>query len=122
MTLDEFSLPTPKQYVGAYAKLLALKPGIKVEEVSEILHTKERDADGLPKRLSTTKVYLTYNFRKAGIGVERKAEGLYLLLPEGYSVEEYAKRPSTKLEERARLNGRMDIVEMEINSREEVAA
>lgn len=118
MSLADFKLPTSKQYVGAFAKLLALKPGIGVEEVSSILHTKELDGDGLPKRLSTTKVYCTYNFRKAGLGVERKSGGLYLLLPEGYSIDEFKKMPSEKLVERATLNGRDDIVELEMNSRE----
>lgn len=117
MTDEGWQFPRGKTYINAMAKLVALKPGIKPEEVSEIIHSNEHDADGKPVRLSTTTVYPGWNFVNAGFGCERKDGGWHLILPATVTMDQFMAIEATKLIERATLHGRNDIVELEEKER-----
>lgn len=94
-------------FVLAMAKLMAVNPGMTPAEISCVIHG--QDADGNPKRQGTTDVYFTWDLPRKGFGVERKAGGLSVLMPEGRDLLELRKVDSPKLDGLIEARGRADL-------------
>lgn len=94
----------------AMAKLIAIKPGISLDEVSCVIHG--QDSDGKPTRRGTTSVYQTWDLPRKGLGLKREKGGLHLLVPNGHTVKEVASAPSAKLDGLIEARGRDDLAEL----------
>lgn len=101
-------------FVLALAKLIAVKPGISLDEASCVIHG--QDSDGNPTRRGTTAVYQTWDLPRKGFGLKRQGGGLHLVMPEGHDVKEVASAPSAKLDGLIEARKRDDLAELVANN------